>query len=69
MGFRQYMNTQTENKSIAQECMEYAERVSKFEAVKLLQKAYQQIEDLENPYEIKKQMLDFRQNLMEEIKG
>ena len=63
------MNTQTENKSIAQECLEYAERVSKFEAVKLLQKAYQQIEDLENPYEIKKQMLDFRKNLMEEIKG
>lgn len=63
------MNTQTENKSIAQECMEYAERVSKFEAIKLLQKAYQQIEDLENPYEIKQQILDFRKNLMEEIKG
>ena len=69
MGFRQYMKTQTENKSIAQECMEYAERVSKFEAIKLLQKAYQQIEDLENPYEIKQQILDFRKNLMEEIKG
>ena len=69
MGFRQQMNTQTENKSIAQECMEYAERVSKFEAIKLLQKAYQQIEDLENPYEIKQQILDFRKNLMEEIKG
>lgn len=63
------MERQTENKSIAQECMDYAERVSKFEAIKLLQKNYQLIEDLQDPYEIKQQMLDFRKNLMEEIKG
>ena len=63
------MNTQKENKSIAQECIEYAKRVSKFEAVKLLQKNYELIEDLQDPYQIKQQMLDFRKNLMEEIKG
>ena len=79
MGFRQYMKTETTTTQIFKQVEDHisdlkfkvkeVERKAKFEAIKLLQKNYGLIEDLQDPYEIKQKMLDFRKNLMEEIKG